>query len=283
MKILLTGANGLLGRCFTRELKAYGHEVTIGGNNDLSNDAIKIDITDYANVCSVLDDGDFSHVINCAADRDPESCLHNPLRAYAINAVGVENLARACTAYDICLCHISTDYVFDDNNPPYREAAPTHPLNTYGRSKLAGELAAQTVAKHLVLRIPALYRTDITDPKNLVNKLYAELTAGNEIILDNVCSRFYTLADEIAHAGVLLLQTNRTGIVHLGAEERTTKAEFARIFARSKGFSESLIVNLDTIPATTEQRPEDSQLNTELFKSISDFRFSGPTAVFNKV
>lgn len=282
MKILLTGANGLLGRCFAKEIVNQGHDVSCCGNNDLSNGVIKLDITDAAQVNDTLKNCEFTHIINCAADRDPESCLNNPIRAYTINAAGAENLAKAANNFKLTLCHISTDYVFDGKNPPYSEEASTCPVNLYGRSKLAGELAAQTAHKHLILRIPALFRTDITDQRNLAYKLNSELSYSQQIKLDNLASRFYTLADDVAHAGIALLEKNISGIVHLSAEERTTKAEFARIFARSHGYDESLIINVDTPTPTTEKRPEDSHLNSNLYKSILEYKFSGPSAAFTQ-
>ncbi len=280
MKILLTGANGLLGKCFAKEITAKRHDVCCCGNNDLSNGVIKLDITDPVQINNALKDNKFTHIINCVADRDPESCLNNPIRAYTINSAGVENLSKAANKFNLTLCHISTDYVFDGKHPPYSEDAPTCPLNLYGRSKLAGELAAQTANKHLILRIPALFRTDINDQRNLAHKLNKDLLSSQQIKLDNTSSRFYTLADDVAHAGTILLEKNISGIVHLSAEERTTKAEFARIFARAHDYDESLIVNIDTPTSTTEKRPEDSQLNSSYYKSLLTYKFSGPSIAF---
>ncbi len=282
MKILLTGGNGLLGKCFAKEIRNSTHQLTIAGNHDLSNDAIKIDISNYAEAAAALDNKGYTHIINCAADREPDSCLQNPVRAYTINSAGVENLARIANNNKITLCHISTNYVFDGKNPPYREDAITCPVNVYGRSKLAGEQAAQTAAKHLILRIPALYRTDIHDPKNLVCTLEQKLSAGEGISFDNTDSRFYTLADEVAHAGLLLLEKEINGVVHLSAEERTTKAEFARIFARSRGYDANLITGMDKPAPAREKRPEDSNLSAEYFKSLCGYSFTGPTAAFSK-
>ena len=277
MKVLLTGGNGLLGKCFARELTAKGYDFTIVGHNDLSNNAVKADISSYEQISTILDTDNYTHIINCAADRDPESCLYNPVKAYSINSAGVENLARAANNYTLALIHISTDYVFDGENPPYSESAHTNPVNAYGRSKLAGELAACTAAEHLVLRIPALFRADSTDPRNLLSKIDKELSDGNTITLDSNASRFYTLADDVAHAGIELIEKSVHGIVHLSASERSTKAEFARIFARSRGYDESLILEQKIPTDSTEKRPVDSQLDTSYFQSISDYTFSGPT------
>ena len=277
MKVLLTGANGLLGRCFATELSKNSHECTLCGNNDLSNGAIKLDIRDFDCIMSVMKAGNYTHIINCSADRDPESCLNSPVDAYGINSAGVENLAKAAKEFDTTLVHISTDYVFDGKNPPYSESDHTYPLNAYGRSKLAGELAAQTVPNHLVLRIPALFRADLSDTRNLIYKINQQLSLGKTVAFDNKASRFYTLADDIARATVQLLEKEVTGIVHLSAQERTTKAEFARIFARSAGYDESLVINLDSPAPTTEKRPDDTHLDTSYFHSLCNFEFSPPS------
>ena len=282
MNILLTGANGMLGKCFQKEITKSGHILYISGNNDLSNNAIKIDITDYQLLKTATDELEITHIINCAADRDPESCLNNPTKAYSLNAGGVENLARIANIHNAKLCHISTDYVFAGDTPPYKETDTPSPVNAYGRSKLAGEIAAQTAAKHLILRIPALYRTDINDQRNLFYKLNNDLAAGKELYMDNMASRFYTLADEIAEAALILLEKDIAGTVHLSAQERTTKADFARLFARINNYDEKLIKDIDTPQESIEKRPKDSHLNTEYFSNICDYVFTTPSQAIHK-
>ena len=96
-------------------------------------------------------------VINAAAYTDTAGCERDPDLAYRANALGVQSLALACAAAGAALLHISTNEVFDGRQTtPYRELDAANPLNTYARSKLAGEWYAQTLRAALLHRAHGL-------------------------------------------------------------------------------------------------------------------------------
>ncbi|WFE34043.1 dTDP-4-dehydrorhamnose reductase [Micromonospora sp. WMMD975] len=134
MRILVTGAGGMLGRDLVTVLRARpDRSVTAATRADL-------DVTDAAAVRDAVAGHDV--VVNAAAWTDVDGAETRERDATAVNGDAVAHLARACAATAARLVHVSTDYVFGgDATGPYPEDAPTGPVNAYGRSKLAGEWA----------------------------------------------------------------------------------------------------------------------------------------------
>jgi dTDP-4-dehydrorhamnose reductase len=148
---LVTGAAGMLGRDLVEVLTIEGAQVTAAARADL-------DITDKAAVKAAVDGHDV--VVNAAAWTDVDGAERDEAAATAVNGSGAGNVAAACAAAGSVLLQVSTDYVFaGDADTPYREDAPTAPINAYGRSKLAGERAvlARLPATGYVVRSAWLY------------------------------------------------------------------------------------------------------------------------------
>jgi dTDP-4-dehydrorhamnose reductase len=274
MRILLTGANGLLGRCLHRALGAGGaHEVVGTCHTRAAPDLRPVELTDPDAVSALLGEGGFTHIVHAAAWRDPERCLQDPAGACAVNAGAVELLARGANRTGARLVQVSTDYVFDGEAPPFAETDAPNPVNVYGRSKLAGEVAARTAERHLVLRIPALYRLDLTDPRNAAAGAARRLRAGETLVADDRIARYYTLADEVADAVRFLLEAGAEGVLHLSASGRTTKAGFCRLLAAALGLDPDR-VRADTEPPTGDRRPRDSHLATDAYARLNGPAFT---------
>ncbi|NDL62312.1 dTDP-4-dehydrorhamnose reductase [Acerihabitans arboris] len=134
MKVLLTGANGQLGRCFQDRVPA-GWQV-------MATDSDTLDITDASAVDRVAAAFQPGLVVNAAAYTAVDKAESDAARAALINAGGPANLARAAKRAHAGFIHISTDYVFDGTSKtPYVETDATHPLGVYGATKLDGEIA----------------------------------------------------------------------------------------------------------------------------------------------
>lgn len=148
---LVTGAHGMLGQDLVGALRVSAGTVTAMTRSDL-------DITDAEAVRDAVRGHDV--VVNAAAWTDVDSAETFYRQAELVNATGPANLAVACEASGALLVQVSTDYVFDGSaHTPYREDAPAAPLNAYGRTKLAGEVAVRRrlPGSSLVVRTSWLY------------------------------------------------------------------------------------------------------------------------------
>lgn len=153
MRVLVTGARGQLGSEFVTLLGERGDEV-------LGVDMPGIDITEPGSVATVFDLHEPEVVINCAAWTAVDAAEENEAAALKVNGDGVRVLAEACARTGAWLVQISTDYVFaGDAASPYAEGDAPDPRTAYGRTKLAGELAAQEVLPdaHYLVRTAWLY------------------------------------------------------------------------------------------------------------------------------
>jgi dTDP-4-dehydrorhamnose reductase len=148
VKVLLTGANGQLGRCIQNVFSAAADCELI------ALDRAALDIADAGAVAAAIQQYRPNVIINAAAYTAVDKAESEPELAAQINVQGPANLASAASAIGALLIHISTDYVFDGSKrSPYTEDDPTQPQGVYGRTKLAGEEAVrQGCAKHIILR-----------------------------------------------------------------------------------------------------------------------------------
>jgi dTDP-4-dehydrorhamnose reductase len=147
LKILITGAKGLVGR-------ALAEHCSTGGDEVFTYDHQSLDIADTGAVESVIAAHRPDAIINCAAWTDVDGCETNPEKAEQVNALGPENLARASRSAGALLITISTDYVFDGEKEGfYTQRDQPRPISVYGRSKLEGERRAQEAnARTIVVR-----------------------------------------------------------------------------------------------------------------------------------
>ena len=157
MRVLVTGAGGMLGTDICADLKARGHEVVA---TDHKEPFEWLDITDtrgaLAKVRAIRPDA----IIHCAAWTDVDGAERTPDLAYKVNTLGSWNIAAAAADVDALMVYVSTDFVFDGaKGAPYTEFDGVNPLGQYGASKEAGErLVRQTApAKHIIARTAWLY------------------------------------------------------------------------------------------------------------------------------
>jgi dTDP-4-dehydrorhamnose reductase len=155
MRILVTGAGGMLGQDVVRAAEAAGDEVIALARGDL-------DVTDERAVAAALSDEQVDAVINCAAWTDVDDAESDPDGADAVNALGAEHVANAAAHVGARLVHVSTDYVFDGDRSPdepaYVESDVPGPRSVYGASKLAGEEAVTAAGgSHAIVRSSWLF------------------------------------------------------------------------------------------------------------------------------
>ncbi|MFC2417983.1 MAG: SDR family oxidoreductase, partial [Eikenella corrodens] len=147
MKLLITGHHGQVGQALIRQAAAHNFQVA-------AYDRSELDIANRAAVLQAVEREQPAVIINAAAYTAVDKAESEPAAAYAANAEGAENLARAAHAAGAAILHISTDYVFNGRTDrPYLETDTPDPQTIYGRSKLAGEQAVQAACpRHIILR-----------------------------------------------------------------------------------------------------------------------------------
>jgi dTDP-4-dehydrorhamnose reductase len=155
MRLLVTGAGGMLGQDVVRAAQADGDEVIALTRGDL-------DVTDERAVAAAMSDEHVDAVINCAAWTDVDGAESDPDGADEVNAVGADNVANAAAHVGARLVHLSTDYVFDgdrsSDEPAYVESDVPGPRSVYGASKLAGEEAVVAAGgSHAIVRSAWLF------------------------------------------------------------------------------------------------------------------------------
>lgn len=150
-RILLTGINGQLGQELEKTLVHQGEVIGVGRE--------KLDLTQVSAIRQVINEVKPDIVVNSAAYTAVDKAESELELAEAINAIAPGIIAEECQKLAIPLIHISTDYVFDGSqSSPYRETDPTQPINAYGKSKLAGEIAIQQACQnYIILRTAWVY------------------------------------------------------------------------------------------------------------------------------
>ena len=227
MKLLVTGAAGMLGRDVMLAAGNAGHDVVGYGRAEL-------DITDPAALAKKFDLERPDVVINCAAWTDVDGAEEHEEAAFAVNGTGAGNVAAAAAAVGASVVQVSSDYVFDGaKGAPYVESDQPAPLSAYGRTKLAGEEATVAANKrHFVVRSAWLF--GIGGP-NFVETMLRLAGSGNEVLVvrDQVGSPTYTW--HLAYGIVRLIEGLEFGIHHMAAAEQCSWYEFAReIFEQAK-------------------------------------------------
>jgi dTDP-4-dehydrorhamnose reductase len=227
MKLLITGARGMLGHDVHRVAERAGHELILV-------DLPELDITDERAVVALYERERPEATVNCAAWTDVDGAERHREAAYAVNAEGAGNLARAAAQIGTPLLHISTDYVFDgvapldvDGRPrPYLESDPTGPRSVYGESKLAGERQVLTASSvHAVVRTAWLYGLDGPNFVATMLRLAGEREAV-QVVDDQIGSP--TWSGHLAPAIVGLLERGVSGLVHLTGAGSVSWMGFAK-------------------------------------------------------
>lgn len=205
--IWLTGAAGMLGRQLVAELTARGRAFHASDR--------EVDIRDPRALRDFSQGKNIGWIINCAAYTAVDRAEDEPELATAINADGVENLARLAGDLGATLVHFSTDYVFaGDQLQPYRESDPPRPLSSYGRSKHQGEerLAAGTCAFFL-FRISWLYGVFGPNFVHTMLRLFREREAVG-VVSDQFGSPTYAGGLAANIAGLIASGSKRYGVYH---------------------------------------------------------------------
>lgn len=223
MRVVVIGSTGQLG---TDLMKVLGsdHEVIGLTHGD-------IEVTDY-NSCLVLKKYSPDVIINTAAFHKTDLCEDEPLKTFSVNALGAKNVALISKEIGATCVFISTDYVFDGSkNEPYTENDVPNPINTYGISKLAGELYTRWNPRHYVVRVASLFGVAGASGKggNFVETMIKKAKSGEVIrVVDDMwMSPTYTRDAASAIKKILELKLP-FGVYHATNQGFCTWFQFAK-------------------------------------------------------
>jgi len=228
MKILVTGSNGLLGQKLIYKLVDIpGTEViaTSKGENRISNKKgyhyFSLDITNREEVQKLISEIKPDCVINTAAMTNVDACELDQPGCLALNVDAVTYLIEACKPIRSHFIHLSTDFVFDGKNGPYRESDKPGPLSFYAESKLQSEkLVAASGLNWAILRTIIIYGVvDNLQRSNLVLWTKNSLEEGKSINVITDQFRSPTLAEDLADACISVALKKAQGIYHISGPE----------------------------------------------------------------
>ncbi len=228
MRILITGSNGLLGQKLVHKLKS-DQEVeliaTARGENRLKNQGgytyRSLDITDSANVSALISEYKPEVVINTAAMTNVDACELEPEQCDRLNIDAVKYLITACEQVDAHLVHISTDFIFDGKEGPYKEEAVPNPLSHYGASKLTAEkLISESTISWSILRTVLVYGVaEEMSRSNIVLWAKGALEKGQKINVVDDQYRTPTLAEDLADGCILAAKQKARGIYNISGKD----------------------------------------------------------------
>ena len=240
MRLLVTGAAGMLGRDVVAAAEAAGHDVTALARRDL-------DIADPAAVRAAVEAARPDAVVNCAAWTDVDGAEENEEQATRVNGAGAGHLAAAAPY----VVHVSSDYVFDGRaSEPYAEDDPTGPRSAYGRSKLAGERAVLAAGDHAVVRSSWLFGHHGRHFVGTMLRL-AEDRDEVRVVHDQVGSPTFT--GHLAPALLEIAERRAAGVLHVAGGGACSWCELAQATFEAAG------ADCRAVPVTTAEFPRPAE------------------------
>ncbi|MEP1096480.1 MAG: NAD(P)-dependent oxidoreductase [Cyclobacteriaceae bacterium] len=265
MKILITGANGLLGQKLIEHYEVDPMIEVIatgkGGNRNRegSYKYLSLDITSEAEVNSVIETSLPDVVINTAAMTNVDTCEMEKEACWDLNVNAVQYLIKACETSGSKLIHLSTDFIFDGENGPYEEDDWTNPQSQYAQSKLASEeLFKKTYIKWAIVRTMLVYGiAQDMNRSNIILWTKQNLEEGKQISVVNDQWRTPTLAEDLAKGCALVIEKKAEGIFHISGKDTLTPYDMAIQTAAFFKLNPSLIQEVDgTIFSQPAKRPQ---------------------------
>lgn len=257
MKILLTGSNGLLGQKIVAKCindPSIELLATSKGENRISLFPVNyqsLDITNEKEVREIVSKFQPDVIINTAAMTNVDACESAKDEAWKLNVVAVENLLKVSEENNIHLIHLSTDFIFDGENGPYKEDDEPCPVSYYGETKLEAEklLLESSYNNWAIARTIIVYGiAEKMSRSNLVLWAKGALEKGQNIKVVNDQFRSPTLAEDLAEGCLLIAKKHATGVFHISGEVTESIYDLVSHVASYWGADISLI---EAISSTT--------------------------------
>ncbi len=282
MKILITGSNGLLGQKILHKLSNDSSVKLIATSKGVNRISKKdgytyfdLDITDNDAVFQLIACQKPQVVINTAAMTNVDLCEDERKACDALNVYAVQCLADACAKIDAHLIQISTDFIFDGENGPYKEQDKPNPLSYYGLSKLKSEqlLQLHTVRWTVLRTIIVFGVAERLSKGNIVLWAKGALEKGDPLNIIDDQFRSPTLAEDLADICILAAKKKSLGIFHASGKDIMSIYEIVERVAKHYGYS---IDNLNKISTKTLNQKAERPARTGfiLDKSINELGYN---------
>lgn len=260
VKILIIGRTGQLGSALIEDVSASGHDVFAPAKHEL-------DITNKQSFLTAMKLFLPDVVINTAAYHNVPLCEVNPMKAFQVNCIAVKEMAEISSDFNAWFVSFSTDYVFDGKKgKPYIESNTPNPLQIYGLSKLAGEYAALSYPKSIIIRTCGLYGLQGAASKggNFVDNRIEDSQKNARVEVGNDQTVSPTYAGDLSKA-VLQLITHplkESGIYHLVNQGYCTWHEFTKEIFRV------LNINVELVPV--DRKGKTDNMRRPLFSALKN-------------
>ncbi|MFT6215929.1 MAG: dTDP-4-dehydrorhamnose reductase [Roseivirga sp.] len=266
MKILITGANGLLGqKLVSLIINGAEHELiaTARGANRLPFDERKyaydsLDITNESQVKSAIAQHKPDVVIHTAAMTNVDQCETEKEECWDLNVNAVQYIVDACEVNNTFLVHLSTDFIFDGESGPYGEEAEANPISYYGESKLASEqIITQSKLDWSIVRTVLVYGiAHDMSRTNIILWVKKSLEEGKEIKVVDDQLRSPTLAEDLAQGCLLIAEQKAEGVFNICGMDLLNPYEMAVKTADYFGLSMATMQKADSSTfSQTAKRP----------------------------
>jgi dTDP-4-dehydrorhamnose reductase len=267
VKVLITGANGLVGRKAIRAfLQSKTHQVIATSQKKVSHSSdvefFTVNLI-YSDINKILETIKPDVLIHCAAIASPDACEVDRFTCQKLNVEVTSRLTAACRDYGVHLIFLSTDFVFDGKAGGYTETDIPNPILYYGESKVETENIIQGMnIGAAIVRTSLVYGyEEHLSRQNIVIKVLDHLKNGKpyKIPFDQI--RTPTFAEDLALALVIIAEKRQSGLFHIAGGETVSVFEFSKRIAAVWGFDSSLL-----IPTLTKDlsEPAARPLNTSL-------------------
>jgi dTDP-4-dehydrorhamnose reductase len=274
-KILVIGKNGQLATELRTTLASIGEILFLGKN--------EINVFDKSEILSICKNFCPSIIINTAAYTEVDKAEKNLQDATDLNIKVVENLANCSNIFNIPLIHYSTDYVFDGTKlGPYLETDAPSPINVYGKTKLEGERALESMcSSYLIFRVSWLYGHNGKNFYKTISKLLKE-KSELKVVSDQIGSPTSAHMVALATSQVVaqsflnseLFFHSKSGTYHLSASQECSWSDFAKEIARLKDIKTNIIGVPSCEYNSIALRPKNSVLSNDKF--LKEFGFCLP-------
>ncbi|MBL0358981.1 MAG: SDR family oxidoreductase [Chitinophagaceae bacterium] len=270
MKILITGSNGLLGQHLIKLLiETTGHTILATGRGasrlpfDVSDlyDYFSLDITDGVAVNDFMLAHEPEMIIHAAAMTQPDECELHEVECWNVNVTATRFLLDAAKKINARFIYISTDFVFDGINGPYKETDIPGPVNYYGSSKLAAEKSVmESGLQWAIVRTVLVYGNILVGNRsNVISWVKENLITGKPIKVVSDQWRTPTYVEDLAKGILLVLEKNAAGIYHISGEEGMSPYDMAVATADYLHLDKSLMTKVN---AATFTQPAKRPLRT---------------------